>query len=304
MGLKLTREGAYGYISVLIARSPSLVTLSNIVESDEVIDIQTAVSRGILGSEYLVLIQANSIDDVEEGLNNFYKHLLTEVLRFVPKPYDDYVDCFIEIFDLDKVISLMFSAEKQKLKLKHSMSRIESLASYILHSNNISDEKPISFYTSCLNINKEPVILNTIKCFMRVYVERVVDKLNSIGKLEPVDNSLKVFYEFSLLRLYRYIASSRLLRIYGAKPEDLAREIRIPSSIISKIIEDIKKLDEYLRKDLTLYTVYELKSVYGNLRSLLYTPHSFVDRLTYFLVHKFYESMFIRYTALHRYTWR
>lgn len=304
MSLKLTKEGAYGYISVLIAKSPSIATLMNIMESSEAMDIQSAISRGILGSEYSVLLQPRTINDAEDSIYNFYKQLLEEVAMLTPKPYDGYVNYFVEIFDIDKVISLMFTAEKQKLKMKHIISRLEPLVNYIVYLK--KTDADIASYLSCINIGKELPIVNTVECFIEVYAKRVISALDKVGKLEAVDNSLSVFYEFSILRLYKYITNSRLLLKMPniAKLEEFAKEIGIPAPLMTRIIEDIKRLDEYVGKDLTLYTVYELKSIYDRLKYLLYTPHSFIDRLTYFLIHKFYEAIFVRYLVLHRYTWR
>lgn len=304
MSLKLTREGAYGYISILIAKSPNLDVLSNIIESGEVIDIQVAISKGILRPEYSMLLRAKTVDEVEDTLYSFYRQLLTELIGLIPKPYDNYANCFTEIFDLDKVISLIFSVEKQKLRPKYIVQHIIPLTNYILYSKKV--ESNVSSYISCLSaIGKELMPLNTIECIMKMYVKRVVNSLDSISGIESISNSLKIFYEFALLRFYRYVLNSKLLKLmYDTKLEDFAKEVSAPASILSRVIENIKKLDDYMKKDVTLYTVYELRSVYEDLKQLLYTPYSLIDRLTYLLVHKFYEALFVRYLATYRFAWR
>lgn len=303
MSLKLTKEGAYGYVSVLISKSPSLIFLLESIESSEPIDIQVAISRGILGSEYSMFLQAKSVDDVDENVYSFYKRLLEDLLRFLPKPYDYYTNFFAEIFDLDKVISLIFVMEKQRLKTKYITSQVEPLIEYIVYSKKTPSN--LHTYINCLNTSKERTVLDVVKCFMRVYSERVVNILHLIGRLEPIENSLRMFYLFSLLRFYRYVLNHKLLKVaYNIELKDFAREIGVPTSITSLAIEKSEKLYEYVKKDPTSALIYELKSVYEHLKFLLYSPYSFIDRLTYLLIHKFYESMLVRYLALNRYTWR
>ncbi|MEM1525837.1 MAG: hypothetical protein QW775_01510 [Ignisphaera sp.] len=303
MSLKLTKEGAYGYISVLISKSPNLALLLDIIESSEPIDVQTAISRGILGSEYSLLIQAKSIDSIDEIVYNSYKHLIEDLLKFMPKPYNYFVDHFVEIFDLDKVISMIFMMEKQKLKVKYIVSQIGPLMEYIVYSKRASGA--LSSYTNCLSISKERPILDVIKCLMKVYVDRVVNTLYLVSELEPIENSLKIFYLFSLLRFYRYVLNYKMLRItYNIELKDFAKEIGVPISIISLAIEKTDKIYEYIKKDRSYALIYELKSIYEQLKLLLYSPYSFIDRLTYLLIHKFYESMLIRYLTMHRYAWR
>lgn len=304
MSLKLTREGAYGYISVLIAKSPNLTVLSNVIESGEAMDIQIAISKGILRSEYSMLLQARTIEEIEDNLYSFYVRLLREVVGLMPKPYKSYANYFIEIFDLDKMISLIFSIEKQKLRPKYIAPNIVPLANYILYAEKV-EGNALSYISCLLAIDKESSIVNTIECLMKIYTKRVINALENVGKVESVNNSLRMLYEFSLLRFCRYVLNSKLLRLtYSIRLEDFARKVSAPVPIVSKVMENMKKLEECMRKDVALYMVYELRFIYDDLKHLLYTPYSLIDRLTYLLIHKFYEALFVRYLAMHRFAWR
>lgn len=303
MSLKLTKEGIYGYISVLISKSPNLALLLEVIESGEPIDVQVAISRGILGPEYLLFLQAKSVENIDESVYKFYKHFLEDLMKYTPKPYDYYLNYFAEVFDLGKVISMIFVIEKQKLKTKYIVSKIEPLIEYIMYSKKIPED--LSSYTNCLSLGKERTVLDSIKCFMRVYSDRVVNTFHLISELEPIDNSLRIFYLFSLLRFYWYILNHKMLRVaYNIELKDFAKEINIPASITSQAIEKTSRLYEYVKKDPTYALIYELKSIYEQLKFLLYTPYSLIDRFTYLLIHKFYESILIRYLAMHKYAWR
>lgn len=299
MTFKLTREGAYGYVSVLIAKFPGLAQLSGIIESDEPVDIQVAISRGILRPEYSTLLQVKDLSDAENCVYNFYSSLFSELESFIPWPHDCYVKRFIEIFDLDKIASVAFSTERYKLKLKHTIGYVEPLIEYLVHAKKVPAD--FSPYTSCLDMGKEPGALETVKCLIKVYVHRVTSVLDEVAKLEPVENSRKVFYVFSLMRFYRYIMNSKLLKeVYNVELKDFAEGVGVPPAYALIVIEIAEKMEEYVKKDPTLLNVHELKALHELLKHLLYTPHSLIDRLTYLLVHKYYEVPFIRYLALHK----
>ncbi|MEM4789317.1 MAG: hypothetical protein QXM55_04435 [Ignisphaera sp.] len=303
MSLKLTKEGAYGYVSVLISKSPNLALLLEIIESDSPIDIQTAISRGILGSEYSLFLQMKSIDDIDEAIYNFYKYYLENLIKYIPRPYDNFINCFIEVFDLDKVISMIFILEKQKLRSRYIISQIEPLIEYIVYSKKSIGNLPL--YTVCLSANKGQTVLDVVKCFTKIYIDRVANTLHSISEVELIENSLKIFYLFSSLRSYRYILSCRMLKsTCNIEIKDFIKEMGMPTPIALLAIEKINKIYEHIKKDPTFALIHELKSIYEQLKSLLYSPYSFIDRLTYLLIHKFYESMFIRYLAMNKYSWR
>lgn len=303
MGLKLTRECTYGYVSILIARSPDLIALSNAVEVGEPADIQTAIFRGLLGPEYSALAQAKAVDEAEDRVYNIYKELVSGLAGLAPVPYNRYVDRFAEAFDIDKAVSLALSVERRTVMPKRMLSRVEALLDHVLYSKAVEGEA--SAYRGCLGLGSSVNALKTAECFVRVYVDRVSNALKEVDKVEPVDASLRVFYEFALLRLYRYLASSRALRVAeGVGAEAIAKGVGIPAQYAPKALEVVRKLNECLEKGFSLYTVCELRSLYSDLRHLLFTPYSLVDRLTYLLIHKFYESMLVRHLAMHRYAWR
>ncbi|MEM1528944.1 MAG: hypothetical protein QXP03_00135 [Desulfurococcaceae archaeon] len=300
MSFKLTREGAYGHVSVLIAKSPNLALLSDIVKSSEPADIQTAISRGIVKPAYSVLLQTKTLGDAEDVVYNFYRSLFSELESFMPLPYNSYVKRFIEIFDLDKIASVALSAERRKLELKYFMGCLAPLVEYLIHAK--KPPKEFSPYISCLGVSGGQSVLDTVRCLIKVYLERVVDILSSVARLEPVENSRRVFYVFSLLRFYRYVVNSRLLKeMCDVELKDFAKRVNTPSKYIQIAVEVAEKLEKHVKEDPTLLTVHELKAVYELLKHLLYTPHSLIDRLTYLLVHKYYEVPFIRYLALHKY---
>ncbi|MEM0356117.1 MAG: hypothetical protein QXY53_05915 [Desulfurococcaceae archaeon] len=300
MVFKLTREGAYGYISILIAKSPNIITLSNIVEADESIDIETAISKGFLNPGYSILTHVKKISDVDNSINSFYREVFNRLMDFMPNPYRVYVKYFVEVFDLDRVVSTFFSIDKSRLESKNTMGFLEPLIEYVIYGKKPPED--LMQYVVCLD--RERKVLDTVKCLVEKYIGRVTQSLDQIAVFESVTSSYGLFHMFSQLRLYRYIMNSKLLG--EAKYVEYRYRIGktvVPQTYVYKVGEFIEKLMDYAEKNPLMINVYEYRFLHEPLDTLKYTPHSLIDRLTYFLINKYYEVPFIRYLALHSYKW-
>lgn len=301
MGFRLTRDGAYGIVSIMLAKSPDLTVLSNIIESDEPIDVQLAISKGFLNPDYSPLQQVKTVIDADEVISSFYKNQFSKLMGFTPLPYRLYVKHFIEIFDLDKVVSTIFTGNRGKLELKHNIGCLEPLINYLTLGKKPPME--LSQYMDCLD--NEHSLLNTVRCFVEKYSARVNNALDLVAEVEPVDDTRGLFHVFSQIRLHRYLMNSKLLReTHSVEPRASGGEALVPLMYLHKAEELMERLVEQAGKDPVLTIVYEYRELYELLNKLLYTPYSLIDRLTYLLIYKYYEVPFVRYIALHSYRWR
>ncbi|MEM4903306.1 MAG: hypothetical protein QXK25_07565, partial [Ignisphaera sp.] len=170
MNMKLSEAASYGYVTILISKSPSIELLTDILEHEKTIDISTAVARGILPVEYTRLSRYEDVESIDNAVYSFYLELIRELSKYLPNLYSRYLETFIEIYDIDRIaISLETRGSKS---LEYMFSRFGSIAQSLtgyradlLHND----------YKMCHESE------SIIECVHRVYLSRVVAVLKFLS---------------------------------------------------------------------------------------------------------------------------
>ncbi|MEM1541122.1 MAG: hypothetical protein QW101_00470 [Ignisphaera sp.] len=297
--MKLSEAASYGYVTILISKSPSIELLTDILEHERTIDIPTAAARGILPVEYTRLSRYDDVESIDNAVHSFYLELIRDLSKYLPNMYSRYLETFAEVYDIDRIaISLEIRSSKP---LEYMFSRYGSLAqSLIGHRANLLHND----YKLCLESE------SIIECVYRVYLSRVVailktlstPSLNNIA-LTDIRKSVDALHLFVLIRLYSYLMNvqklkkERIVIDMFLEKYRFARHLR---DIFSRVINGIER---EIDRDVSFLIVYESRYVSRELKDMLIYSPTLLDRLTYLLIEKFYESKLVRYIAMKKYRW-
>ncbi|MEM1720586.1 MAG: hypothetical protein QXZ16_06045 [Ignisphaera sp.] len=299
MNMKLSEAASYGYVTILISKSPSIELLTDILEHEKTIDISTAVARGILPVEYTRLSRYEDVESIDNAVYSFYLELIIELSKYLPNLYSRYLETFIEIYDIDRIaISLETRSSKS---LEYMFSRFGSIAQSLtgyradlLHND----------YKMCLESE------SIIECVHRVYLSRVVAVLKflstpSLNNIVLIDarRSVDALHLFVLIRLYSYLMNVQKLKKERIVIDMFLERYRLARHLRDIFLRVINGIERGIDRDISLLLVYESKYINRELKDMLIYSPTLLDRLTYLLIEKFYESKLVRYIAMKKYRW-
>lgn len=297
MSSRLSEAAAYGYITISISKSPSLNVLADLVLQEEPVDIQQAVARGVLSVDYLRISKARDIEEVDEAIYQFYVEFFKELIKYLPGAYSRYVEVFLEVFDIDRVASLIMAGKSYAKSPRYLYSKLGLYMDMLTAS---VDESKIG-YALCAK-SDTPIV-----CLYDKFIQRVSSALKSLSRhyqlytqTTPIDIELSTdsIHLFTLLRVYSYILNEQKLKSSTTIDVDsLIRKYSMSRWVLESFRRVTGSIDSYLRKKPSLLIAFEAKELNSLIKDkLLYSP-TLLDRLTYLLIDKFYESMLLRFIA-------
>lgn len=299
MSTRLSEAASYGYVTILISKSPSIDMLTDIIERGEAIDISTAVTKGVLPTEYLKLSRYEDIDSVDSAIYTFYLELIRELSRYLPIPYTKYLEVFVEAYDIDIISSL---GEQGKKIPKYMFSRLGSATGL---STEGKKGLPVSDYSVCFKLK------SVIECTYRIYLKRVTNVLRSLHTPSlssiavDIRKSTDLLYLFVLTRLYSHVMNAKRLSI-DIEYTDVATFLQkygTPRNVMEVFSKIATKIESEFNKSPSLALIYEARHINVEAKNVLMYSPTLLDRLTYLLIEKFYESKLVRYIAMKKYRW-
>lgn len=294
MSTGLSEAAAYGYVSILIAKSPSVHVLADLVENNERIDLQQIVAKGIISSDYLKLSRYEDIESIDMEIDRLYIDFFKELTKYLPQQYSRYVEIFTEIFDIDK-IAVMIVTPKEFLK---KPKQVYTKSSQLLLDFVISRSGGEIDYVVCFKSS------STVECIFETYLNRLFVMLKNISRLIDIKISMHMLYLFTLLRLYSYVLNERKLKNkISISLENLIKKYQIPNHIIDKFSKCVNYIENEFSKNASFITIYEARIVGTIVKDVLLYSSSLIDKLTYLLITKFYEAKLMRYIATKKILW-
>lgn len=297
MSIKLSEAAAYGYVSVLIAKSPSIDVLIDMVEHREHLDIQQAVAKGLLSSDYLRLTRYKDIENIDDGITQFYIEFFIDLIKYLPDVYGRYIEVFMEIFDIDKVIALLLSSREHVKKPRYMYTKLIQLDTILVGKSFEKIE-----YGLCTKSE------SIIECIYDKYIQRLLQILSNLSRLPLVNLQLidielckNSLYLFTLLRLYSYILNKHKLKIKNSiSIEELIKKHIMSNWVTERLAKSLSLIEKELFKDPSLVIAYEAKAVNMEIKELLLYTATLLNKLTYLAITKFYESMLLRFIVMRR----
>ncbi|MEM4902694.1 MAG: hypothetical protein QXK25_04425, partial [Ignisphaera sp.] len=149
-----------------------------------------------------------------------------------------------------------------------------------------------------------------IECVHRVYLSRVVAVLKflstpSLNNIVLIDarRSVDALHLFVLIRLYSYLMNVQKLKKERIVIDMFLERYRLARHLRDIFLRVINGIERGIDRDISLLLVYESKYINRELKDMLIYSPTLLDRLTYLLIEKFYESKLVRYIAMKKYRW-
>lgn len=301
MNARFSEAASYGYVTILISKSPRIDVLADIIERGEAVDIPTAVARGILSTEYLKLGRYEDVEGVDSAIHSFLLELIKNLSRCLPTLYNNYLETFVEVYDIDRVVAVLETRSTKTLN--HMFSRLEATAQSLIRGGKSLQAHD---YGRCFESK------SIVECMYRVYLNRVVEILRSLcvpslSNVVPTDirKSTNIVYLFVLARLYSYEINMRRLGLDKDRVDvSILLKNEVSRNVIGMFSNIATNIEREAGRNPSLALVYEAKYINRDARDILLYSPTLLDRLTYLLIEKFYESKLVRYIAMKKYRWR
>jgi len=281
MTLEFSEDAYLAYLATLLKKSPNIVKIVEKALSED-IDLDSAISAGLIPATYIHFSQKSGLIDLENSLYDFYAKFKKHVAMFSSTKYAKFIEVFYEVYDIEKALSLISSRSKpsQRIALLSSILVADEAGAKLSRDYSVCIENP------------------DVRCFYRIYITRVDEAVTGMFTSTLSGDYLRCKTALHLFILTQYLShklNCALLKLCrDIELAKLASELKPLEESVVRVDRVFKTLEAEASRDLSKYTLYEVLHLLKHVREILGGMNSAPSLLTYILIYKFYEYKIVR----------